>query len=72
MFDDTIQIMPKAVAVLFWVLYIALLPLCVMAIVSSNGFTGHALGFGIVLWALCLPGYVILFSMAYERLRSKK
>lgn len=66
--DDTIEILPKPIAILFWALYIGLLPILVYAF----GRLGANPAFAVAIWAFCILPYVILFSVAYERLRSKK
>lgn len=67
MFNDDIEIMPRPIAALFWALYIGLLALLLYVFGRLN--TNPA--FAITSWAFCLPPYVLLFSMAYERLRRK-
>lgn len=69
--DDTIEIMPRPIAAVFWLVYLVWLGALVYLFGIIGGHSGPALGFAVLVWALSLPGYVILFSTAYEKVRRK-
>lgn len=59
-------------ALIFFIPYILLFPLLLMALLSENAFDLVILGIGFIWWLLCLPGYIISWALVEWAVRYYK